>query len=80
MKSWHKNWDVISLVFRFSSDVKKVIYTKNSIENFNRPLRKVTKSKTIFPSDDSLFKSLYLVMMDVTQKWTGESWGLGSDT
>ena len=50
-----------------------MIYTTNSIENFNRQLRKVTKSKTIFPSDDSLFKMLYLATMDITKKWGGKN-------
>ena len=49
----------------------------NSIENFNRQLRKVTKQRTIFPTDDSLFKILYLAMMDITKKWTGKSWDWG---
>lgn len=48
-----------------------LIYTTNSIENFNRQLRKVTKSKTIFPTDDALFKMLYLAMNDITEKWIG---------
>ena len=52
-------------------------YTTNSIENFNRQLRKVTKSKTIFPTDDALFKMLYLAMMDATKKWTGKAWDWG---
>lgn len=47
--------------------------TTNMIENFNRRLRKVTKSKSIFPSDDALFKSIYLAMVDITQKWTGSN-------
>lgn len=46
-----------------------MIYTTNSIENYNRQLRKVTKSKTIFPTDDSLFKILYLATMDISKKW-----------
>ena len=52
--------------------------TTNAIEGFNRQLRKVTKSKTIFPSDDSLLKMLYLAMMDITKKWTGhrQDWGV----
>ena len=52
-------------------------YTTNFIENFNRQLRKVTKSKTIFPTDDALFKMLYLAMMDATKKWTGKAWDWG---
>ena len=48
-----------------------MIYTTNQIENYNRQLRKVTKTRTIFPSDDALFKLLYLATMDITEKWTG---------
>jgi transposase-like protein len=50
--------------------VRRLIYTTNTIEGFNRQLRKVTKSKTVFSSDDSLLKILYLAMMDITKKWT----------
>ena len=55
----------------------QMIYTTNAIEGFNRQLRKVTKSKTVFPSDDSLLKMLYLATMDITKKWTGhrQDWG-----
>ena len=54
-----------------------MIYTTDAIEGFNRQLRKETKAKTIFPTDDSLFKMLYLAMMDVTKKRTGrrQDWG-----
>lgn len=57
--------------------VRRLIYTTNAIEGFNRQLRKVTKSKTVFPSDDSLLKMLYLATMDITKKWTGhrQDWG-----
>lgn len=48
-----------------------MIYTTNQIENFNRQLRKVTKTRTIFPSDDALFKLLYLATTGITEKWTG---------
>jgi len=48
-----------------------LIYTTNTIEGFNRQLRKVTKSKTVFPNDDSLLKMLYLAIIDITKKWTG---------
>jgi len=51
--------------------LRKLIYTTNAIENFNRQLRKVTKSKSIFPTDDALFKMLYLAMTDITAKWKG---------
>ena len=69
--SWRNNWTQLSTYFKYPSEIRKLIYTTNSIENFNRQLRKVTKSKTIFPTDDALFKMLYLAMMDVTKKWTG---------
>ena len=50
-----------------------MIYTTNQIENFNRQLRKVSKSRTIFPTDDSLFKLLYLATIDITKKWSGRN-------
>ena len=75
--SWRNNWTQLSTYFKYPSEIRKLIYTTNSIENFNRQLRKVTKSKTIFPTDDALFKILYLAMMDVTEKWTGKTWDWG---
>ena len=75
--SWRNNWPQLSTYFKYPSEIRKLIYTTNSIENFNRQLRKVTKSKTIFPTDDALFKSLYLAMMDATKKRTGKSWDWG---
>lgn len=75
--SWRNNWPQLSTYFKYPSEIRKIIYTTNSIENFNRQLRKVTKSRTIFPTDDSLFKLLYLAMMDITKKWTGKSWDWG---
>lgn len=72
ISSWRNNWTQLSTYFKYPSEIRRIIYTTNSIENFNRQLRKVTKSKSIFPTDDSLFKSLYLAMMDITQKWTGK--------
>ena len=75
--SWRNNWTQLSTYFKYPSEIRKLIYTTNSIENFNRQLRKVTKSKTIFPTDDALFKMLYLAMMDATKKWTGKAWDWG---
>ena len=51
--------------------MRRLIYTTNAIEGFNRQLRKVTRAKSVFPTDDSLLKMLYLAMMDITKKWTG---------
>ena len=75
--SWRNNWPQLSTYFKYPGEIRKLIYTTNSIENFNRQLRKVTKNRTIFPTDDALFKLLYLAMMDITKKWTGRSWDWG---
>ena len=69
--SWRENWANLSTYFKFPSEVRRLIYTTNVIEGFNRQLRKVTESKSVFPTDDSLLKMLYLAMMDITRKWTG---------
>ena len=76
-KSWRDHWATLSTYFKYPEPVRRLIYTTNAIEGFNRQLRKVTKSKTVFPSDDSLIKMLYLAMMDITKKWTGhrQDWG-----
>lgn len=76
-KSWKDNWANPSTYFKYPEAVRRLIYTTNTIEGFNRQLRKVTKSRSVFPSDDSLLKMLYLAMMDITKKWTGhrQDWG-----
>ena len=70
-KSWTEKWPTLSTYFKYPDAVRRLIYTTNTIEGFNRQLRKVTKNKTIFPNDDSLLKMLYLATMDITKKWTG---------
>lgn len=70
-KSWYDNWANLSTYFKFPQELRKLIYTTNTIEGFNRQIRKVTKAKSVFPTDDSLFKMLYLAMKDITKKWTG---------
>ena len=76
-KSWRENWANLSTYFKYPYEIRKLIYTTNAIEGFNRQLRKVTKAKSVFPTDDSLLKMLYLAMMDITKKWTGRriDWG-----
>jgi transposase-like protein len=69
--SWKENWANLSTYFKYPQEVRKLIYTTNAIEGFNRQLRKVTKAKAVFPTDDSLLKMLYLAMVDITRKWTG---------
>ena len=75
--SWRAHWAELSTYFKYPQSVRTLIYTTNAIENFNRQLRKVTKSKAVFPNDDSLLKMLYLAQMDITRKWTGRrrDWG-----
>lgn len=77
-QSWRDNWSNLSTYFKYPQEVRRLIYTTNAIEGFNRQLRKVTKSKSVFPTDDSLFKMLYLAMVDITRKWTGrrQDWSM----
>jgi len=70
IKSWRTNWAELSTYFKYPSELRKIIYTTNSAESYHRQLRKVTKSKSIFPNDRALIKMLYLATMDVTDKWT----------
>lgn len=70
-RSWRENWANLSTYFKYPQEVRRLIYTTNSIEGFNRQLRKVTKTRSVFPTDDSLLKMLYLAMVDITKKWTG---------
>ena len=78
VKSWRDNWNEVSPMFRYSPEIRKLIYTTNAIENFNRQLRKVTKTKSAFVSDDALMKMLYLATMRIIEKWTLSfpNWGL----
>ena len=75
---WWANWANLSTYFKFPQELRRLIYTTNAIEGFNRQLRKVTKAKSVFPTDESLFKMLYLAMMDITKKWTGrrQDWSM----
>lgn len=68
--SWYSNWNNLSTFFDFSSGIRKMIYTTNLLEGFNRQLRKFTKIRTVFPTDESLRKSLYLATDQVMKKWT----------
>ena len=70
LRSWETNWDVLSPFFKFPAEIRKIIYTTNIIEGLHRQFRKVTKTKTVFPSDSSLEKMLYLASLNVMKKWT----------
>ena len=76
--SWYDNWDILSTYFDFTKEIRKMIYTTNALEGFNRQLRKFTKTRTTFPTDDSLRKSLYLATEQVMKKWTSPipNWGV----
>ncbi len=69
VKSWEDNWDNLSTFFAFPSNIRKIIYTTNVIESLNSQFRKVTKTKLIFPNDDSLLKMLYLAVERIERKW-----------
>ncbi|MDD6539262.1 MAG: IS256 family transposase [Firmicutes bacterium] len=69
MKSWAQNWDVISPIFKFSNDVRKVIYTTNAIESLNSTYKKLNRQRSVFPSDKALLKALYLSTLQATKKW-----------
>ena len=77
MKSWYKNWDVISPIFKFSAEVRKVIYTTNAIESLNSGYRRLNKQRSVFPSDTALLKALYLATHKIAKKWTMplRNWG-----
>jgi len=70
IKSWEDNWDNLSTFFAFPDNIRKIIYTTNVIESLNSQFRKVTKTKLIFPNDDSLLKMLYLAVERIAKKWT----------
>jgi putative transposase len=70
IRSWERNWDVLTPFFKFPEEIRKITYTTNIIEALHRQYRKVTKTKTMFPSDSSLEKMLYLASMNVMKKWT----------
>lgn len=70
MKSWKQNWDAISPIFKFSADVRKVIYTTNAIESLNSTYRRLNSQRSVFPSDTALLKALYLATFEATKKWT----------
>ena len=78
MKSWSSNWDVISPMFKFSPEVRKVIYTTNAIESLNSTYRRLNSQRSVFPNDTSLLKALYLATFEATKKWNMplHNWGL----
>lgn len=70
IKSWEKNWDELTVYFKYPNEIRKLIYTTNTIEAYHRQLRKITKTKTSYPNDEALEKILYLATMEISKKWT----------
>ena len=77
MKRWIENWDVVVPIFKFSKDVRKIIYTTNAIESLNSSYRKLNRQRSVFPSDQALLKALYLATFEATKKWTQPIHGWG---
>ena len=77
MKRWYDNWDAISPIFKFSADVRTIIYTTNAIESLNSTYRRLNSQRSVFPSDTALLKALYLSTFEATKKWTMSvrNWG-----
>lgn len=78
INSWQANWPKLSTYFKYSEDIRRIIYTNNTIEGFHRQVRKVTKNKGVFPSDDALLKLVYLAYRNISKKWTQplQNWSL----
>lgn len=69
MKRWEKNWDILTPIFKFSVDVRKVIYTTNAIESLNSTYKKLNRQRSVVPSEKALLKSLFLSTLQATKKW-----------
>ncbi len=78
VQSWHRNWDDLTAFFEFPVEIRKIIYTTNIIENLNGKIRKYTKSKLSFPTDDAVRKSVWLALQEIEKRWTVpvHNWGL----
>lgn len=76
-KMWESNWTDLSGFFKYPTEMRRLIYTTNAVEGFHRMLRKFTKTKTNFPTDDSLKKSIYLSVKEISKKWNNpvRDWG-----
>ena len=81
VENWQMKWENLSTYFSYGAQIRRLIYTTNTLEGFNRQLRKVTKNKAVFPNDEALRKTLYLTTRDITEKWSmpyrdwGETYG-----
>lgn len=78
IKSWENNWDELTVFFDFPLEIRTIIYTTNLIENLNGKIRKYTKNKLSYPTDDAVIKSVFLALRESTRKWTMpiRNWGI----
>lgn len=70
ISSWERNWDNLTSYFAYDEHIRKLIYTTNAVEDFHRQVRKVTKTKGVFPNDMALLKLIYLAVQHISKKWT----------
>jgi len=78
LKSWKKNWADLTTFFEYPEEMRRIIYTTNAVESYHRLVRKFTKSKAIFPTDDSIRKVIYMTASEISKKWTMpvHGWGM----
>lgn len=76
-KSWENNWAELATFFKYPQEVRTLIYTTNPIESLNRGLKKISKTRSVFPNEDAIFKLLYLAIQDISKRWTQtlRNWG-----
>ena len=77
IQSWKRNWQELTVFFDYPPAIRKIIYTTNVIESFNSMVRRQTAKKTIFPTDNAVFKSLFLAVDRISQKWENTIWNWG---
>ena len=78
LRAWDRNWEELTAFFAYPPEIRKIIYTTNAVESYHRCVRKFTKTKAIFPTDDSIRKAIYLSVVQISKKWTMpvKDWGL----
>jgi transposase-like protein len=70
LKSWREKWDNLTSYFQYTAAIRRIIYTTNTVEGYHRQIRKITKTKGVFPSDAALEKLVYLAYRNIKKKWT----------
>ena len=77
IKSWRDKWEMLSCYFQYTAAIRKIIYTTNTVEGYHRQVRKITKTKGVFPNNDALYKLVYLDYRNIRKKWTMSlaNWG-----